>query len=144
MRLVGALLVAATLVGCSSTREVGRAPALEPPPAGEIGLTREQALLVARSDDSEQAIRVLDRQRFAFVLDGPTLGWFEREGATPAALDYLRKRAKVNWEGLRGDVDTEAPAAEYIDPRRGFDDWAGFGRRSSFSDGERSRDPFAR
>ena len=47
----------------------------------------------------------------------------------------------MNWEGLRGDVDGASPEHEYIDPRRGFDDWAGFGRREGYAS-FRSRDPF--
>src|SRR5581483_8755553 len=97
---------AAFLAGCTTTREVGRAPSLEPPPAREgEPLTREQALDIAKSEDAESAIRSLDDHRFQFVLDAPMLGWFERGGATPEALDYLRKRGRVDWDGLRGDVD---------------------------------------
>jgi hypothetical protein len=142
--LLAALLVAAApLGGCTTTRETGRAPGLEPPPArpGEA-LTREQALEIARGEDLELAIRLLDERRFAFVLDAAAIGWFERGGATPEAVDYLRKRCRVDWEGLRGDVDPDAPERAYVDPRRGFDDWAGFGRRESFTS-PRSRDPFA-
>ncbi len=146
MRSILALLLAASLAGCvTTTREVGRAPRLEPPPArGGEPLTREQALELARQDDVEEAIRRLDDSRFAFVLDAGTIGWFERGGATPEALDYLNKRRRVNWEGLRGDVDPRTPESEYIDPRRGFDDWAGFGRRMSYASDFRSRDPFGR
>lgn len=144
-KLAAALLVAGMLGGCvTETRVEGRAPSLEPPPArsGEP-LTREQALEMARSEDVEHAISELDASRFGFVLDAATIGWFERQGATPEAIDYLRKRSHVDWEGLRGDVDPGSPEREYIDPRRGFDDWAGFGRRESFTS-YRSRDPFAR
>jgi hypothetical protein len=139
-------LALVVLVGCSTTHETGRAPRLEPPPArsGEP-LTKDQALALAKDPDAEQAIDELDAHRLGFVLDAPTIVWFEKEGATPEALDYLSKRTRVDWEGLRGDVDPGTPEAEYIDPRRGFDDWAGFGRHEGFMGlGMRSRDPFAR
>jgi len=141
--VAAALLVAALLSGCATTRETGAAPDLAPPPAREGALTREQALELARTLPPERAIRALDERRFGFVLDDGTIGWFEKQGAAEEVVDYLRKRRKVDWEGLRGDVDPTGPEREYIDPRRGFDDWAGFGRRESFTS-YRSRDPFGR
>jgi hypothetical protein len=134
----------AMLLGCASPpRETGRAPDLAPPPAREGALSKEDALALSRSLPPERAIRALDEKRFGFVLDDAMIGWFQREGSPEEVVDYLRKRRRVNWEGLRGDVDPSGPEREYIDPRRGFDDWAGTGKRDIFST-ERSRDPFAR
>lgn len=144
LSLLAALAGAALLGGCTVTRETGRAPRLDPPPArAGAALDRDRALALAKEDDSESAIQRLDERRFDFVLDASTIGWFERGGATPEVIDYLKKRRRVNWEGLRGDVDPATPEQEYVDPRRGFEDWAGFGRRESFAS-FRSRDPFNR
>src|SRR5262245_18717810 len=146
MRWLVLLVVGAALLpGCvTQTRMIGQAPGLEPPPArsGE-GITREQALAITREDDSERAIQRLDAARFSFGLDAGTAGWFEREATPAEVVDYLKKPRRVDWEGLRGDVDPATPEREYIDPRRGFDDWAGFGRRESYAS-TRSRDPFGR
>ena len=39
-------------------------------------------------------------------------------------IDYFKKRAAVPWERLRGDVDPLWPGTQYVDPRRGDEDFA--------------------
>ena len=139
-----ALLLALALVGCAEyPREVGRAPDLEPPPARDgTPLTRAQAFEIARDADLDEAIQRLDGSRFGFVLDAPTIEWFQRQGAPEEVVDYLKKRRRVDWAQLRGDIDPATPELQYVDPRRGFEDFAGFGFRESYA-GYRSLNPFA-
>jgi len=142
--VVPALLSVLLVSGCTVTHDVERGPLLEPPPArGGAPLTKDEALALAKDPDIDHAIEELDAHRLAFVLDAPTIAWFEKEGAAVEVSDYLSKRARVDWEGLRGDIDPRTPEEQYIDPRRGFDDWAGFGRRDSYAS-YRSLDPFSR
>ena len=132
------------LAGCTAPRPPGRAPALEPPPLrSSAPLSREDVLrLVAEAEDPERAIQTLDERRFEFALDAATVEWFKNQGIPPEVLDYLRKRARIDWEGLRGDVDPDSPeVGEYVDPRRGFEDFGGSHRREQFTS-LRSRDPF--
>jgi hypothetical protein len=141
-----ALLLLAVLIasGCVAPGDRPRAPGLEPPPARSgAPLERERALAIAQGSDPEQAIEELDGSRFDFVLDAGTIAWFEKEGAPGEVLDYLKKRGSVDWDSLRGDVDPRSPETEAVDPRRGFDDWAGFGRRESYASSG-GLDPFTR
>ena len=56
--------------------------------------------------DPEEVIADLDLYPFAFDLEAE-LPWFEEQGLRPPVLDYLRKRSRVDWGSLRGDVDPE-------------------------------------
>ncbi len=88
--------------------EPGRpvAPRHAPPPARGPGLTRAEVVAVARAaEDPAAAIYDLDLQRFAFALDAEALAWLEGQALAPEVVDYLRKRSRVDWEALRGDVD---------------------------------------
>jgi hypothetical protein len=86
------------------------APRLAPPPPRDDELDREGALRIAlRHTDPADAIVELDSRRFRFALDDPTLAWFGEQGVEPQVLDYLSKRAHVDWESLRGDVDPDGP-----------------------------------
>ena len=137
------LILALLLVGCAEPRSRGSSGMLEPPPARSgTPLSREAALSIAKQPDPELAIESLDEQRIGFALDAPTLEWFRQQGAPSEVLDYLSKRARVDWEGLRGDIDSRTPAGEYADPRRGFDDFAGTARKDSLDTAPRSEDPF--
>lgn len=117
--VIGTFLPGATLVGCSGAPAADDdhprdvivvAPRLAPPPARGAPLDREAALAVARRHlDAADAIAELDARRLGFPLDDPALEWFGEQGLEPAVLDYLRKRAKVDWESLRGDVDPDGP-----------------------------------
>ena len=85
-------------------------PRLAPPPARDVALDRDGALHVAqRHADPSDAILELDAHRFEFALDEPALEWFGAQGVEPQVLDYLSKRARVDWESLRGDVDPDGP-----------------------------------
>lgn len=113
-RLAVALAVA--LAGCVETEPeptvVVVAPTLAPPPSSRIRLSREQALEIAQgSDDPADAIEILDSRPFGFDLDESAIGWFGAQGVAPAVMDYLRKRSKVDWEALRGDVDPGTPGS---------------------------------
>lgn len=86
------------------------APRLAPPPPRDGELDRDGALRVARRHpDPADAILELDSRRFGFALDDATLEWFGQQGVEPQVLDYLSKRARVDWESLRGDVDPDGP-----------------------------------
>ncbi|MBI3726057.1 hypothetical protein HY251_19175 [bacterium] len=140
--LLAVLACAAALSGCAAPAERGVAPDLEPPPArADAPLTKVEALdIVTHARDTDHAVKSLDEHRLAFALDETTFDWFRENGAAPEVIDYLKKRARVDWDGLRGDVDPTAPEGSgYVDPRRGFDDFAGRDRRD-FS--PRSVDPF--
>jgi hypothetical protein len=98
--------------GCATPRRspvaVSTAPRLEPPPAREDRLDRERVLALARAPEGPaQAIEVLDRHAFAFELDAESLRWFGEQGVDPQVHDYLRKRSRVDWEALRGDLDRD-------------------------------------
>jgi hypothetical protein len=147
MRATCAALALAALAflpaGCAVARVTGNAPYLEPPPADRSEpLTRDQVLReIERTKNHEDAIQALDDLRFAFVLDAATIEWFRVHDVAPEVLDYLRKRARVDWEGLRGDIDPRAPeAGDYVDPRFGFEDFAGVQARDH---PERSHDAFS-
>lgn len=84
------------------------APGLDPPPARGDALDRRAVLRIAQAHaDPADAIAELDSRRFAFALDDASIEWFGREGVDPQLLDYLRKRAAVDWDALRGDVDPD-------------------------------------
>jgi hypothetical protein len=89
--------------------EVVVAPRLAPPPArGPID--QDEAVRIAHAHrDPAEVINELDAHRFAFALDEATLAWFDQQGLDPQVLDYLHKRAKVDWGALRGDVDPDTP-----------------------------------
>ena len=90
--------------------EPARAPALEPPPAQPTALEPEDVLrVVAQARDPGAAVRELDRYPFAFELSDERQGWFVRQGVPGEVADYLAKRAEVDWEDLRGDVDPTTP-----------------------------------
>jgi hypothetical protein len=131
MRSLALLCLLVALAGCAGPAPTGTAPDLEPPPASsEPPLSRAEVLEVVKgSPDNEQAIRTLDARRFAFALDAATVEWFRDQGVPTEIADYLEKRARVDWDGLRGDIDPSSPEhGEYVDPRRGFDDFAGVQR----------------
>ena len=110
-----ALALALALAGCAGSEPppetvVVVAPALEPPPGEDEELSRERVLAIAqREEDPGQAIALLDRRPFSFELDEDALAWFGEQGSPPEVLDYLRKRSKVDWSSLRGDVDPDTP-----------------------------------
>jgi hypothetical protein len=105
------------LAGCGGDEDLDHPtvvvvpPALAPPPAySDRALSREAALAVAsEADDPGDAIRTLDAHPLDFQLTPEVLTWFGEQGLDPAVLDYLRKRSKVDWSALRGDVDPETP-----------------------------------
>lgn len=99
------LLAASLLVGCAAPPR-GRAPDLDPPPARAERLTRAQVLALGQRGEPEEAIEELDRYPFGFDLRA-ALPELERAALPPAVLDYLRKRSRVDWEALRGEVDPE-------------------------------------
>ncbi len=66
---------------------------------------------MARAHDSDAAIALLDRHPFTFPLDEAALAWFRAAEVAPPVLDYLSKRARVDWEALRGDVDPDTPVS---------------------------------
>jgi hypothetical protein len=140
----GGALALALLAGCAAPGEVPTAPDLAPPPLrGEPALSRDEVLSLAKtSAEPEDAIRTLDDRRLGFALDPVTIEWFRSQEAPTEVVDYLRKRAQVPWERLRGDVDPRRPETEYIDPRRGDEDFAGKDRRELFSS-LRSLSPFS-
>ncbi|MCW8139039.1 MAG: hypothetical protein KIT58_09065 [Planctomycetota bacterium] len=108
--LIGSLLVAAGCATTSDHPEVVVAPRLAPPPARGGALDRDEALAVAQAHpDPADAIAALDTRRFDFALDAEALAWFGQQGLDPAVMDYLEKRARVDWDALRGDVDPEGP-----------------------------------
>jgi hypothetical protein len=144
-RLAPAVL-ALGLVGCASPQrqEIRSAPDLAPPPLrGDPPVSREEALrILDESPDVESGILALDNRRLGFALDAGTIEWFRAHGAPSEAVDYLRKRAAVPWEGLRGDVDPYSPEkVEYVDPRRSDEDFAGKDARELFTS-LRSLNPF--
>lgn len=112
-------LFCASLLGCSaepgqdhpaSDPEPARAPALEPPPAAQRTLQPADVLeIVRQAPDPGAAVRELDRYPFGFELSQEQQGWFVRHGVSGEVADYLAKRAEVDWEALRGDVDPASP-----------------------------------
>ncbi|MGE0713400.1 MAG: hypothetical protein AB7N76_36100 [Planctomycetota bacterium] len=113
--LLGLSLGLAGCVGCAAPRAEEQppphavAPPLEPPPAREGALDRDQVAARGRQGSPDEAIAELDRHAFGFPLDAAALAWLEGQELPPAVLDYLRKRSKVDWGSLRGDVDPDRP-----------------------------------
>tara|TARA_R110002072_G_scaffold65971_4_gene163091 strand:+ start:936 stop:1235 length:300 start_codon:yes stop_codon:yes gene_type:complete len=83
-----------------------RAPALDPPPAAERRLDREEVVREARKRAPGPAIAYLDRYPFDFELSSE-LSWLRTQEMAPEVVDYLEKRARVDWEALRGDIDPD-------------------------------------
>lgn len=70
-------------------------------PAADSPLTREQVLSLANGRDTQDAIAEIDRHPLAFPLDGSNLAWFEDRLIPPEVVDYLKKRAQVDWSAMR-------------------------------------------
>ena len=108
-----ATIVVTWAAGCGDPEPrpvTGVAPRLEPPPAAAGALTREQVLETARqAPDAADAIRAIDARPLAFPLDQENLDALGREGIDPDVLDYLRRRARIDWESLRGDIPDPPP-----------------------------------
>jgi hypothetical protein len=110
-------LVCLVVAGCAGGEDLDAPtvvvvpPDLAPPPAYEDhSLTREEALKIAHgADDPGDSIRELDSRPLDFELTEEALVWFGEQGIEPEVLDYLRKRSKVDWPSLRGDVDPSGP-----------------------------------
>ncbi len=138
-----ALVLAFALGGCASPEGQPAAPALDPPPLrGDPALSREEVReLIGAAAEPEDAIRQLDDRRLGFALDPATIEWFRTHDAPDEVIDYFKKRAAVPWERLRGDVDPLWPGTQYVDPRRGDEDFAGRDQRELFSS-LRSLSPF--
>ena len=83
------------------------APPYAPPPAAEQALTQEGLLELAAAHPSDEVIAKVDRHPLAFELDEPTLAELQAKGLPGEVLDYLRKRSRVDWDALRGEVDPE-------------------------------------
>lgn len=119
MRLaLGIAVMCLSVAGCATSGDdpnhpdvVLVSPTLAPPPAySDRSLSREAVQKLAESaDDPADAIRELDDHPFDFELTDDALTWFGEAGLDPAILDYLRKRSKIDWSSLRGDVDPETP-----------------------------------
>jgi hypothetical protein len=108
--LLAALLCSA--LGCGDPEPDPVPPAYEPPPASGESLQPEDVVTIsAEAEDPADAIARLDRHSFGFELDAAALEWLEPQ--VPVEVqDYLRKRAQVDWEALRGGVDPEVGPAE--------------------------------
>ena len=65
--------------------------------------------LAKREEDPESAIRLLEPRPLGFELDSACLERLEGQGLDRDVLDYLKKRAKLDWASLRGDVNPEGP-----------------------------------
>jgi hypothetical protein len=129
-------LVAVLVAGCASTQRVDPVPdsawrAAEGSPrtsypttssapittprrdparsSSSLTLTKEQVLAIATSQDPAEAIAEVDRHPFAFKLTNENLGWFEDRLAPPEFLDYLKKRAAVDWDRLAQAPSTDQP-----------------------------------
>lgn len=86
--------------------EPARPPRLAPPPARGRGLDEAEVVALARRHaDPRDAIDALDQRRFGFALDEPALERLSGQQLGEEIMDYLRKRARVDWEALRGDID---------------------------------------
>lgn len=70
-------------------------------------LTKDQVLALASNRDPQDAIAEIDRHPLAFALTKENLGWFEDRVAPPELVDYLKKRAAIDWDAL-----AKAPPAE--------------------------------
>lgn len=100
----------AVLAGCGSTepRTVSVAPPLAPPPADPDALNEEQVLeLSRRAVDPEDAIRRIDSRPLSFPLDQAHLSALGAQGLDPDVLEYLERRARIDWAALRGDIPRE-------------------------------------
>lgn len=105
------------LTGCAEpdpTPAPGVAPRLEPPPPKPGALSEARVLeLSSRAQDAADAIRLIDARPLAFPLDQEHLDRLGAAGIDPDVLDYLRRRARVDWESLRGDIPDPPPEGEY-------------------------------
>jgi len=60
----------------------------------------------AKKRAADAAIVYLDRYPFDFELS-EELDWLKTQDLAPEVIDYLEKRARVDWEALRGDIDPD-------------------------------------
>ncbi|MBL4848693.1 MAG: hypothetical protein JKY65_24490 [Planctomycetes bacterium] len=81
-------------------------PRLRAAPAAARRLDRDEVLSEAASREPDDAIAFLDRYPFDFDLE-QELEWFRTQEMASEVLDYLSKRARIDWESLRGDVDPD-------------------------------------
>ena len=82
------------------------APPYRPPPASEQEIDRGELLVLARAHPPDEVIARVDRHPLSFELSERALAELEPE-LPPEVMDYLRKRAQVDWRSLRGEVDPE-------------------------------------
>lgn len=110
------LLLTLTLCACAEPGELEPAPGpapravappYQPPPAAAEPIDRAELLELARAHPPDEVIAKVDRHPLAFALDEGALSELEGQGLPAEVLDYLRKRARVDWESLRGEVDPE-------------------------------------
>lgn len=99
--------------GVVRTSEPASTPSI---PVG--ALSKEEALrVIVEAGDGEEAIRRLDGKRLAFALDDEGLAWFADHGVPLEVMDYLTKRARVDYDDLRrGEPRTEPvpPSREVV------------------------------
>jgi len=88
------------------------APAYNPPPAATEALDPAQLLELAESLPPDEVISKVDRHPLAFELDEAALAELRAEGLPTEVLDYLRKRSRIDWGALRGEVDPERDPPE--------------------------------
>lgn len=73
-------------------------------------LSREQVLAIANKQDPQDAIAEIDRHPLGFPLTNQNIGWFEDRVTPPELVDYLRKRAAVDWQALNTPAPSPSPS----------------------------------
>ena len=119
-----ALVVLPGIAGCATDRVRERAPVIPdevlydaPPDQRDYPtrrpspLTEDEVLRIARAGSEASAIARLDRHPFSFELDDAGLARLSTAGLRPNVLDYLRKRALIDWETLH-DLPEPSPLPE--------------------------------
>ncbi len=136
MRTLALIVVPLAFVGCVNSRPrvatvpsyawranadsprtlepVSPAPHRDPvrPAPSVNALSKEQVLTLANAKDPQDAIAEIDRHPLAFPLTNENVAWFEDRVVPPELVDYLRKRAAVDWEALN------RPAPQQPEPER--------------------------
>lgn len=79
-------------------------------------LSKTEVVAMAKADKGQEAIARLDRHPFNFELNDAALAEFEANELSEDVIDYLEKRAAINWDQLHAErlqlQSVEAPQTE--------------------------------
>lgn len=109
-RLISLSLLALALAACAAPRSGNDYPQAAPQAQAQP-VSYEEALILATKEPQYQAIRELAQVPFGFPLNAQCLDNFQRAGVGSDVLDYLNKRARVDFSDVQAPTTTGPLAA---------------------------------